>query len=520
MIYMVEMAFRHPEYEAEWNAWYLAHIGVLLTVPGFRASQRFRAIVDNPSPYLALHEVASAALFDSSAYRSRGGPSSVGHWRELQSNWHRNLLEGLEATPEVPQDKVLVMLRDADAEVPLPGGAAIDLADRHRARPHGRALRPRDHRRPGAARGACPARRPRPPLSPDQRKDLRRVKFVLAVAAAVTLWLNAGARAETPAPSPVAVVVSGRLLVGTQIGTGTLPVFVSRDWSHQLATIHRVIVIVHGYRRNAADYAQIMLGLKPPPETMVVAPQFLAVDDIEPRNVPDHILRWKRDTWASGMPADDPVPQSSFDAIDAVLAALGNRTMLPNLTNVVLAGFSAGGQLVQRYAVVGKGDDAIGEAGVKLRYVVGSPSSFVYFGGERPQGGRIATFPDAPNCPQYGNWRYGFAGELPPYVAAAVGPGVPDLEHRYAARDVVYLVGGADTNPHHRFLDTSCAGEAQGPDRLARTRSFFEDMRQRDADILRHSLHVVDGAAHEAAKVLGSPCGRAALFDEKDCPGG
>jgi len=129
MIYMVEMAFRHPEYEAEWNAWYLAHIGVLLSVPGFRASQRFRAIVDNPSPYLALHEVASAGLFESSAYRSRGGPGSVGHWSELQSNWHRNLLEGLDATPEVPADKVLVMLRDAESEVPLPGGAAIDWLD-------------------------------------------------------------------------------------------------------------------------------------------------------------------------------------------------------------------------------------------------------------------------------------------------------------------------------------------------------------------------------------------------------
>jgi len=124
MIYMVEMAFGHAAREAEWNAWYRAHIGVLLTVPGFRASQRFRAIVDNPSPYLALHEVESAALFESSAYRSRGGPSSVGEWHDLQSNWHRNLLEGLDATPEVPEDRVLLMLRDAEA-VGLPAGTEI-----------------------------------------------------------------------------------------------------------------------------------------------------------------------------------------------------------------------------------------------------------------------------------------------------------------------------------------------------------------------------------------------------------
>jgi hypothetical protein len=125
MIYMVEMAFRHPAREAEWHEWYLAHIGVLLSVPGFFASQRLQAIVDNPSPYLALHEVESPELFDSSAYRNRGGPSSVGHWSELQSNWHRNLLDGIEETPEVPTDKFLLMLRDADVVPPLPGGTTV-----------------------------------------------------------------------------------------------------------------------------------------------------------------------------------------------------------------------------------------------------------------------------------------------------------------------------------------------------------------------------------------------------------
>jgi hypothetical protein len=121
---MVEMAFRHPAREAEWNAWYRSHIGVLLTVPGFAASQRFQAIVDNPSPYLALHQVASAALFDSAAYRSRGGPGSVGEWHDLQSNWHRNLLEGLDQTPEVPQDRYLLMLRDAEP-AGLPAGTEL-----------------------------------------------------------------------------------------------------------------------------------------------------------------------------------------------------------------------------------------------------------------------------------------------------------------------------------------------------------------------------------------------------------
>lgn len=121
---MVEMDFPHPEREAEWHEWYLAHIRVLLTVPGFRASQRFRATLPTPSPYLALHEVASAGLFDSPAYRARGGPASVGEWRALQTNWHRNLLDGIEETPEVPAEAHLLVLRDA-RDAALPEGIAV-----------------------------------------------------------------------------------------------------------------------------------------------------------------------------------------------------------------------------------------------------------------------------------------------------------------------------------------------------------------------------------------------------------
>jgi hypothetical protein len=125
VIYMVEMGFPHPERLAEWHDWYMQHIRVLLMVPGFRASQRFEAVVDNPSPYLALHEVASAELFQGEAYRNRGGPGSVGEWRLLQTNWHRNLLDGLGETPEVPSDGYLLLLRDA-LDVKLPAGIAVD----------------------------------------------------------------------------------------------------------------------------------------------------------------------------------------------------------------------------------------------------------------------------------------------------------------------------------------------------------------------------------------------------------
>jgi hypothetical protein len=124
VIYMVEMDMRLDDREAEWHEWYLAHIKVLLTVPGFRASQRFQSILPVPTPYLALHQVDSGTIFDSPEYRSRGGPGSTGEWRERHLNWRRNLLEGLDETPDLPASAHLLRLENAN-DITLPAGVSV-----------------------------------------------------------------------------------------------------------------------------------------------------------------------------------------------------------------------------------------------------------------------------------------------------------------------------------------------------------------------------------------------------------
>ena len=125
MIYMVEMDMQLGDRLAEWHEWYLAHIKVLLSVPGFRASQRFQSILPAPAPYLALHQVDSGAIFDSPDYRAQGGPGSTGEWRALHLNWRRNLLDGLAETSEVPANRYLLRLENA-RDITLPVSA--DLA--------------------------------------------------------------------------------------------------------------------------------------------------------------------------------------------------------------------------------------------------------------------------------------------------------------------------------------------------------------------------------------------------------
>jgi hypothetical protein len=150
--------------------------------------------------------------------------------------------------------------------------------------------------------------------------------------------------------------------------------------------------------------------------------------------------------------------------------------------------------------------------GVKVRYVVANPSSYVYFSAGRPNAeGGFGPF-DARRCPDYDQWKYGMAGAPSSIEAAA-------LEQAYAGREVIYLLGGADTDPNHPALDKSCAAEAEGPTRLTRGQAYFRYLTARDGAALTHRLHMIPGVGHDGYRMLTSACGLAALFDQPGCGG-
>jgi hypothetical protein len=123
MIYMVEMALLDTARRAEWDAWYVAHQHRLLSIPGFRASQRFEAIHAAESPFVALHEVDSAEIFTSPTYRALAGPSNTGEWQAKMGNWHRNLFDRAH-TPDVPMEERLIVV-EHDSGAVLPKGVSV-----------------------------------------------------------------------------------------------------------------------------------------------------------------------------------------------------------------------------------------------------------------------------------------------------------------------------------------------------------------------------------------------------------
>ena len=123
MLYMVELDFTQPARHAEWDAWYMQHLQVLLSVPGFHTAQRFLCAVPHPAPYLAIYSVDSPHVFESDAYQARGGRDSTGAWKTSMVNWDRNLFAGVDRAPAVSDDELLLLTEDERAVAAHPDTA-------------------------------------------------------------------------------------------------------------------------------------------------------------------------------------------------------------------------------------------------------------------------------------------------------------------------------------------------------------------------------------------------------------
>jgi pimeloyl-ACP methyl ester carboxylesterase len=329
---------------------------------------------------------------------------------------------------------------------------------------------------------------------------------------------------------PVKVLAHQTLTVNTAQASGALPLYASingslADLSLPQPSVSRVLIVFHGRQRNAdvyneSGYEAIKKAGRAGEGTLLITPQFLEQVDTAAYGLSANVLRWEPEQWMSGANAMN-APVSSFDAIDSILVRLGDRHLFPNLKAVVLVGHSAGGQLLQRYAVAGQGGDALEKAGIHVRYVVANPSSYLYFSAERPElkpKNEFSFTTPAETCAgEYNRWKYGVL-DPPPYAASE---DFAEVEKRYIRREVVYLLGTGDTDPNHPALDKSCSGEKEGPYRFFRGKAYFRYLQMRhpelDGDLSRQQLWTVPGVEHDGDKMLNSKCGLTALFDAGIC---
>jgi pimeloyl-ACP methyl ester carboxylesterase len=255
--------------------------------------------------------------------------------------------------------------------------------------------------------------------------------------------------------------------------------------------VTRALIMVHGAGRNADHYfstamaAAFLAGAVE--NTIVLAPKFTAGRD-QPQ--PNEVV-WPEgaNSWRSGgvSPANSTI--SSFDFVDELVRRLADKKTFPNLTKIVVAGHSAGGQYATRYEMANK---VHGTPGVSITYVVANPSSYAWPTALRPlptgnadpatadkealgpNGEKVNsdfTFGpfDSTKAPGFNRWPSGL-DSLQGYAASE---SADQLRKQLVERPTTYLLGQVDILPLGGF-DSSPRAMAQGPTRRARGEAFFK----------------------------------------------
>jgi hypothetical protein len=270
--------------------------------------------------------------------------------------------------------------------------------------------------------------------------------------------------------------------------------------------VRRAVIVQHGKGRDVQSYFNSMRSAAGSSgvtgETMIIAPYFQ-----KGSSHPLTELRWGEWKWGQRSSAGFGLARrSSFAVYDEFVAMLAKQSNFPNLTEIVVAGHSAGGQFAQRYAAFSKA--ALTDQGSKMRYVVANPSSYVYMNGKRWINGKFRGLREDQRLLCRGWDRYGYGlRKRKRYVAAR---SKSQVRKDYKGRRVTYLLG-EDDNKRDGDLDKTCEADYQGRNRLRRGRIFMRFMDKYHPSNV-HSLVTVPGVAHSGGGMFTSPEGRSVLF--------
>jgi len=173
-------------------------------------------------------------------------------------------------------------------------------------------------------------------------------------------------------------------------GAYFLPVLASQPPGTQTK---KAIVVVHGqYNSDQPYYFQTMMKhihyQDLAEDIVVIAPGFpdKTCNEQEWNNGSSSLeaLEWSKSThqWTFGFNSDGKDGRSSFQAMDDLVTWIEKEYQINEL---IVTGFSAGGQMVLRWAIMSPhGTDGNTTGGLPLRIIVGSPSTYEYLSAKRP----------------------------------------------------------------------------------------------------------------------------------------
>lgn len=331
---------------------------------------------------------------------------------------------------------------------------------------------------------------------------------------------------------------------------------------HDESTAESAFVIIHGVARNANTYFTVLNNAwakardasfgSARPNSIRVAPLFFSTQEDRGAYNASQLAWGDSNAWTAGEGSTNPPGSgiSSFTVLDTLLDRFANQAQYPKMKTITFVAHGGGAQLLQRYAVMGQFNPD--PSRLSVRYVVGDPSSELYFTSDRPVG------VDQASCPAWNDYRYGLRSYTAPYGILSPSR-APGLFKSYAAKEVRYVVGLEDTSSSNG--DQTCMAHAVGgsirrnrslaywkyihllsgasPDSVKNFPGTFPNLDAKygktsqtniptssktvanrfKGTTLTHTLTVVPDAGHSAAKVYGSTAGRNALFADQASSG-
>lgn len=302
--------------------------------------------------------------------------------------------------------------------------------------------------------------------------------------------------------------------------------------------IQRAVIVCHGVRRDPQNYhaglvnALIKATASHPEISVdsvaVVAPFFPNRNDkgtAFPYNpdgekqadkYPSPALVWSNTAWAGGAANKYPPHRetvSAFDALDQLLQWFGDRSRFPNLQQIVVAGHSLGGQMVQRYAAVGYTPEQLG-LDVPVAWWVGDPNSLLWLSADRP----LSTG----KCPTYDEYDEGLDG-YDTFGSDRSGPMAYNLDLAAQGRAAVLanfagkaIHWGRAQRDKGDQSNGNCAPYTTGQDRNERFFQFVGAFRPTCDDPASNNCDTVDivDSGHDAPTMFEAPAGQARLFTD------
>lgn len=328
-----------------------------------------------------------------------------------------------------------------------------------------------------------------------------------------------------------------------------LPYFSNVDLISTSLPLSNVTILVHGLGCNAAGY--FCQGMSFSQNQIIVAPWFgnqsVSLSDWlgyqSTLNFTNPI--WDGSEWSQGG-LDLQFNLSSFQMMDQLITFI-QKKLADKTEKIVIAGFSAGAQFVQRYAWASD----LGLDG-SIRYFVSNPSSYLYFDNNRPlkecrplDSSYVTncskySIPDlvtlnSSDCLKYNRYKYGLVkiDLLNKYLIKAANRSLHDMVSSYTQKEILYVLGNwdvcncniagfgndpticyplantsicLDTYPgsYDNVVDFNCQAMLQGSNRFQRGLNFLNYLKYLCGPQYLNNFAIVDGMEHDSGMYFQS----------------